>query len=113
MSAGRPASVASSSGRPSKSVALKECTLELPALLAMFRRERADAPAPLLATAREAARAATRSIFFGATGGGAAGERFGMRRDSAEGEATADYGRVTWQEQILTHTWQPPAPLTH
>ena len=89
MSAGRPASVASSSGRPSKSVALKECTLELPALLVMFRRERADAPAPLLATAREAARAATRSIFFGATGGGAAGvRRFGMRRDSAEGEAS-------------------------
>ena len=57
---------------------LKECTLELPALLAMFRRERAAAPAPLLATAREAAREATRSIFFGATA--AARERFGMRR---------------------------------
>ena len=90
MSAGRPASVASSSGRPSRSVPLNECTLELPALLAMFRRERADAPAPLLATAREAARAATRSIFFGATGGGAADvRRFGMRRDSAEREGNS------------------------
>ena len=102
MSAGRPASVASSSGRPSRSVPLNECTLELPALLAMFRRERADAPAPLLATAREAARAATRSIFFGATGGGAAGERFGIRRDSADMRREGGQQR-TMDEQILPH----------
>ena len=89
MSAGRPASVASSSGRPSRSVPLNECTLELPALLAMFRRERADAPAPLLATAREAARAATRSIFLGPTGWGAGVRRFGIRRDSAEREGNS------------------------
>ena len=98
MIAGWPASVASSNGRPSRSLLLKECTLELPALLAMFRRERADAPAPLLATAREAARAATRSIFFGAAGGAAAGERFGIRRESAEGGQ-----QRTMDKQILPH----------